>query len=394
MEEELPPGRNACGVAGCWETMVALRTRFCNIHRVQRQAKYQARPGVPPPAPELDPEPYEMKQEARRTSASLGAFVRWVEEHEGRTDTERQHKRHRYVVNASAAGKFRTVNSGGGTNSRGGRRAKAKAACTEEVRTCIICAGALGEDAGVCCEPQQHFCCFDCVAGIVVAWSGPYPLRIAHGLRCPEGGYGLGGCGGVYDRDRLRRGLPSTAAAMVTHAHVLNAQLPLKRAAHAAAVTSNLVMAKELWEGGVRDAAMARFQRHLQEELLVSRCPKCMLQYAGVKPGDCMAIECRLDGAAAGVKPCGVYICGWCDTLADTSGAMHRHVHDCPHKVGTTPYFSDQDQYQYSNYEESLRRRRAAKLRELELFVGGDAFEALRAAARPVLEMHRLCDEG
>ena len=311
---------------------------------------------------------------------------------EGRVDTERQLKRHRYSLNSSKVGKHGTVNSGGG----GPRSSKKAVAATEaaapptaDAPTCIICCDAV---AGVECRSNAHFCCFGCISATVVTWSDSYPLRIASGVRCPEGGFGSSGCGGTYDPESLRIGLSAAAAGHVTAAHVLAAQLPMKRDAHAAATGANVSMAVELWNGGLRDAAMGRLRRHLCDELLVSRCPKCMLQYAGVRPGDCMALECRMDNAPEGVevKACGVYICGWCDAMTDTSAEMHKHVHDCPQKVGTQSYWSNANTNEYTNYEESLRRRRAARLADLALTIGDEAYAALRTAAQPVLAMHGL----
>ena len=80
MAEEMPHGRNACAVKGCWETLVVQRTRFCNTHRMQRQAKYRQVHGTPAPE-ELEQEQYESKQNARRTLATLQEYVSWVEEH-------------------------------------------------------------------------------------------------------------------------------------------------------------------------------------------------------------------------------------------------------------------------------------------------------------------------
>lgn len=310
-------------------------------------------------------------------------------------DTPLQRRRHRYTMNASKAGKYGTVNSGGG----GSRSRKVTAppvpaaeapVASADAGECIVCADGAGK--GVRCNERNHFCCFECLSNVVISWSDSYPLRIATGVRCPDGGFGSSGCGGVYPAEALRLGLTAEAAAHVTAAHVLDAQLPMKRNAYSTATEANVTMAVELWDGGLRDAALARLQRHLCDDILISRCPKCLLQYAGVRPGDCMALECKLDGAPAGtaLKACGVYMCGWCDHMENTSAEIHAHVHDCPHKVGTQSYYSDANSRGYTNYEESLRRRRAVRLLELKDTIGVEAYEALRVAAQPVLALHSL----
>ena len=306
---------------------------------------------------------------------------------EGEVDTERQRRRHPYVVNASRLGKYRAVKSGGG-----GKRSAAEAAeapVDALVAQCLIC---LDEVPGVRCQQQQHFSCFECLSKIINAWSGSYPVRLSTGMRCPDLGYGAAGCGGTFDADSLRRGLPAAAAAHIMNAHVLAAQLPLKRETHAASVAANLAVAMEMWEGGLKEAALRRLRHHLCEEVLVSRCPKCLMRYIGVKPGDCMALECKPQEAPPGSVPpsCGVYICGWCDATEDTSAAIHRHVHDCPHKLGTNAYFSNANRMDYTNYDESLRARRALKILDLRRTIGEEAWAAFRADSRALLEMNVL----
>lgn len=307
---------------------------------------------------------------------------------EGKVDSERQWRRHPYVVNASRLGKYRAVNSGGG----GKRASPAELAADADAPRveCIVCSEVT---TGLQCQQQNHFTCFQCLSGIIHAWSGTYPLRIATGVRCPAHGFGAAGCGGTFDRDVMRRGLPSRAVDHIIRAHVIAAELPMRREAHAVAAATNLSMAMELWNGGVQEAALQRLRHHLCEEILCSRCPKCLMRYIGVKPGDCMALECKPQDAPAGAevpKSCGVYICGWCDATEDESGAMHRHVHDCPHKVGTNAYFSNTDINDYTNYDESLRLRRRAKLQDMRHTIGEAAWEALRADSKRVLEMNGL----
>ena len=90
------------------------------------------------------------------------------------------------------------------------------------------------------------------------------------------------------------------------------------------------------------------------------------------------------------MKACGVYICGWCDAMTDTSSEMHEHMHDGPHKVGAQSYWSDANTNNYTNYEECLRLRRATRLADLAHSIGDEAYAALRIAAQPVLAMHGL----
>ena len=85
MDAALPTGSDgACACVGCWGVVVASAKTFCNTHRVQRQSKYRSTHPDHQPVPELDEEAYERKSEARRTCATVQAYITWVEEHGAR----------------------------------------------------------------------------------------------------------------------------------------------------------------------------------------------------------------------------------------------------------------------------------------------------------------------
>lgn len=77
----LPTEMSACSCVGCWNVVVHEGKMFCNTHRVQRQNKYKTNHPGHSEAPVLSGDKYELKQEARRTSDTVQAYVDWVEEH-------------------------------------------------------------------------------------------------------------------------------------------------------------------------------------------------------------------------------------------------------------------------------------------------------------------------
>ena len=85
------------------------------------------------------------------------------------------------------------------------------------------------------------------------------------------------------------------------------------------------------------------------------------------------------------MEACGAFFCAWCLGIYDSNKECHRHVLECPERIVHGEYFAENGEYQ-----ECLRKRRAAKLADLQGQVPPALFEGLREAMKETLQENNL----
>jgi hypothetical protein len=236
----------------------------------------------------------------------------------------------------------------------------------DERRTCCVaayCGGALTSLAlGVeCCGCVSHFVCDECFEQVVKAAAGE-DLRV---VERREGGVPCPGCASDG------KNVLYTDAAVAKHASAQAFreyhQMRLNIAESRMSMEFDQQLKERLAEEVKRLVMMDEDQRrawqacrHIADELLTQKCPRPNCRQAFIDFTGCLALSC---------SRCPCHFCGWCGIDCGTDA--HAHVRQCPHKLGTDPYFAP-----FADFE---RAQRGIKSRKVAAFMA--TLDANTAAA-------------
>ena len=235
----------------------------------------------------------------------------------------------------------------------------------DERRTCCVaayCGGALTSLAlGVECEGGAHFVCDECFEQVVKAAAGE-DLRV---IERREGGVPCPGCASDG------KNVLYTDAAVAKHASAQAFreyhQMRLNIAESRMSMEFDQQLKERLAEEVKRLVMMDEDQRrvwqacrHIADELLTQKCPRPNCRQAFIDFTGCLALSC---------SRCPCHFCGWCGIDCGTDA--HAHVRQCPHKLGTDPYFAP-----FADFE---RAQRGIKSRKVAAFLA--TLDANTAAA-------------
>jgi hypothetical protein len=183
---------------------------------------------------------------------------------------------------------------------------------------CVAC---LEQHAqGLVCG-EGHFVCAACV-GMYVAAEGDdlYRLRANEGrLCCPQRGAGCGSA--PFAHEYMRATLP--AAALEAYER-LQERVRQMREVDAADGGGGAAAGAAGAGADAEEAVLRLHVRHVEEELLTARCPRCRRAFADFD--GCAALRCF---------GCGCGFCAWC--LADCGADAHAHVAACPESPAVDP---------------------------------------------------------
>jgi hypothetical protein len=226
----------------------------------------------------------------------------------------------------------------------------------DERRTCCVaayCGGALTSLAlGVeCCGRVSHFVCDECFEQVVKAAAGE-DLRV---VERREGGVPCPGCASDG------KNVLYTDAAIAKHASAQAFrgyhQMRLNIAESRMSMEFDQQLKERLAEEVKRLVMMDEDQRrvwqacrHIADELLTQKCPRPNCRQAFIDFTGCLALSC---------SRCSCHFCGWCGMDCGTDA--HAHVRQCPHKLGTDPYFAP-----FADFE---RAQRGIKSRKVVAFL-------------------------
>jgi hypothetical protein len=236
----------------------------------------------------------------------------------------------------------------------------------DERRTCCVsayCGGALTPLAlGVeCSEGAAHFVCAECFEQVVKTAAGE-DLRA---VERREGGVPCPGCASDG------KNVLYTDAAVAMHASAeafreySQMRVKLMECRMSREFDRHLKerLAEELKRLVMMDEDQRRVWqacRHIADELLTQKCPRPNCRQAFIDFTGCLALSC---------SRCSCHFCGWCGIDCGTDA--HAHVRQCPHKLGTDPYFAP-----FADFE---RAQRGIKSRKVAAFMA--TLDANTAAA-------------
>jgi len=234
-------------------------------------------------------------------------------------------------------------------------------------------------DGAVCGE--GHLVCRDCMEGHVQHCAGE-DMRVRRQregrVPCPHATPALGCAAAPYSDKELARAVPAAAFEAYVRARIeLEESKLLEKAEHEQEEwrREELARLQALDEEG---RAVLAARRHIEEEILTSRCPRCkaaFLDFAG-----CCALTCHR---------CPCAFCAWCG--ADCGADAHEHAANCAAKLaGASGLFPTREQLargQAQHRAGVLRRyldglaeaTRAALLREMRGTLREGYADVLRA---------------
>lgn len=219
-------------------------------------------------------------------------------------------------------------------------------------RKCSACLESHWLDEGIECD-AEHFVCNGDVEATAQIFCSLAPGVIAKqgALRCQEQG-----CAAApWSNASLAQSLSAAQfSAYVEKLREVSENLALveQRQRHEA----ELVQLQRMWRGELtRNDEVALHRRHIRDDLLCLRCPRCKSAFVIDDFDSCLAMNCA---------SCKAAFCAWC--LRDCGADGHAHVNECERNP-TRPrtVFSNAAQF------EKAHRERFAK-------VVGDYLPALR----------------
>jgi len=246
----------------------------------------------------------------------------------------------------------------------------------EQVSECAVCMErARHADGAVCGE--GHLVCRDCMEGHVQHCAGE-DMRVRRQregrVPCPHATPALGCAAAPYSDAELAQAVPAAAFEAYVRARMELVREEAEREGEER-LRAELARLQALDEAQ-RAVHVAR--RHIEEEILTSRCPRCKAAF--VDFDGCCALKCHR---------CSCAFCAWCG--ADCGDDAHTHAASCGAKpAGADGLFPSKDQLargQTQHRAGVLRRyldgladaTRAALLREMRGTLREDYADVLGA---------------
>ena len=207
------------------------------------------------------------------------------------------------------------------------QRDKAECASVE----CRTCFDSHPADAGVACSgASPHFYCNECFSRMVLTQvTGDFKRAFIDGglaIECsccqPEG------FRNVFNMQlctpRLTPAAYSAYLSTLAEPAVIQAQREAEERFERQLRELEERMAKQC-----SDAAISGFVKHIQDRLIVPRCPNpsCQVQIAGFD--HCAHLECGKQPGGRVVGGCGSHVCAWCMQLFPDGHSCQSHVHGC-----------------------------------------------------------------
>ena len=207
------------------------------------------------------------------------------------------------------------------------QRDKAECASVE----CCTCFDSHPADAGVACSgASPHFYCNECFSRMVLTQvTGDFKRAFIDGglaIECsccqPEG------FRNVFNMQlctpRLTPAAYSAYLSTLAEPAVIQAQREAEERFERQLRELQERMAKQC-----SDAAISGFVKHIQDRLIVPRCPNpsCQVQIAGFD--HCAHLECGKQPGGRVVGGCGSHVCAWCMQLFPDGHSCQSHVHGC-----------------------------------------------------------------
>jgi len=184
---------------------------------------------------------------------------------------------------------------------------------------CLICSTAVIADiAGVFCSGSEpHALCGDCFEGYVRAHSSAEVGELQRGLICPAASAHSSGCdAAAFSEFVIARNSSGDAfAAYLTAVLQLEGARVRREADQEWALRVAALEAQLRAADASADARQAR-RRHIVDELLTSKCPRCAQAF--VDYDNCAAVTCCR---------CGCCFCAYC--LHDGGASTHAHMTGC-----------------------------------------------------------------
>jgi hypothetical protein len=212
-----------------------------------------------------------------------------------------------------------------------------------------------------CSEGAAHFVCTECFEQVVKTAAGE-DLRTVErregGVPCP--GCASDGKNVMYTDAAVAKHLSAEAFCEYNQMRVKLMECRMSREfeqqlkERLAEEVKRLVMMDEdqrrVWQAC----------RQIADELLTQKCPRPNCRQAFIDFDGCLALSC---------SRCPCHFCGWCGIDCGTDA--HEHVRQCPHKLGTDPYYAP-----FADFE---RAQRGIKSRKVVAFLA--TLDANTAAA-------------
>jgi hypothetical protein len=127
-------------------------------------------------------------------------------------------------------------------------------------RVCEMCLQAIELALGALCDSTQHFTCYECVADRIDDDVGSSKVRSDGALCCK-------GCGGLYPFEAFRRSLDAATFQTWTGALLQGRERELY-----AAIQSEQ-------QRQMAQAEAQRHMQHIQNEILIDKCPRCSVAF-------------------------------------------------------------------------------------------------------------------
>jgi hypothetical protein len=217
----------------------------------------------------------------------------------------------------------------------------------EQVSECVVCMErAWHADSAVCGE--GHLVCRDCMEGHVQHCAGE-DMRVRRQregrVPCPHATPALGCTATPYSDAELAQAVSAAAFEAYVRARMEMVESSVREEAEREGeerLRAELARLQALDEA---QRAVLAARKHIEEEILTSRCPRCkaaFLDFVG-----CCALTCHR---------CPCAFCAWCG--ADCGTDAHRHVASCGAKpAGAGVYYPRED------FRRAQTQRRAGVLR-------------------------------
>ncbi|KAJ1471677.1 hypothetical protein T484DRAFT_3500749 [Baffinella frigidus] len=233
----------------------------------------------------------------------------------------------------------------------------------EQTSECCICMDLVRHSEGALCA-EGHLTCRACLDGHVQNSAGEELrlLRAREGrVFCPNSGGGLGCAAAPFSDSELGQSVSAEVFESFIKGRMRLLESLVREEVEEEAegrLQAELLRLQELDEAQ-RKVFAAR--RHVEEEILTSKCPRCRAAFLDFE--GCCALKCAR---------CPCNFCAWCGV--DCGADAHRHVATCAAKPAGA------DVYYPGTHQEFARAQARHRAPQLERYLRGLDSESTRAA--------------